>query len=74
MNTTIKSYDFQEAQSLMNTQEILSQEERDVCMQLLPGMAKKYLFHNAWNNTYLNLYVYSEVEKDQHDLLMEQGL
>jgi hypothetical protein len=74
MDTTIQHYDFQAAQELMYTQEILSQEERDMCMQFLPAMAKEYLFHNAWNNTYLNLYVYSEVEKEQHDLAMEQGL
>jgi hypothetical protein len=74
MDTTIQHYDFQAAQELMYTQEILSQEERDMCMQFLPVMAKAYLFHNTWNNTWLNLNVYSEVEKEQHDLAMEQGL
>jgi hypothetical protein len=31
------------------------------------------LFHNSWNNTWLNLNVYSEVEKEKRDLAMEMG-
>jgi hypothetical protein len=42
-------------------------------MNFMPAMAKEYLFHNSWNNTWLNLNVYSEVEKERHDLAMEQG-
>lgn len=69
----IKHYDFQEAQELMYTKEVLTQEERDMCMTIMPAMAKEYLFHNSWNNTWLNLNVYSEVEKEKRDLAMEMG-
>ena len=64
----LENYDFQAAQELMYTKEVLNQEERDLCMDLLPKMAEAYLFHNSWNNTYLNLNVYSEVEKEEFDL------
>jgi hypothetical protein len=39
----------------------------------MPKAAEEYLFHNSWNNTWLNLNVYSEVEKEKHDLAMEMG-
>ncbi len=70
----LENYDFQAAQELMYTKEVLNQEERDLCMDLLPKMAEAYLFHNSWNNTYLNLNVYSEVEKEEHDLRREMGI
>jgi hypothetical protein len=69
----LQHYDFQEAQELMYLKEVLTQEERDFCMQVMPKMAKAYLFHNSWNNTYLNLQVYSEVEKEKFDLRREMG-
>ena len=62
------------AHELMHTKELLTQEERDVCMQLMPEMAKEMLFHNSWNNTWLNLNVYSERDKEEYDFRMEQGL
>ena len=64
---------FMTAQELMYTKEVLSQEERDIVMDFWPAMGKEYLFHNSWNNTYLNLNVYSEVEKEQRDFQMERG-
>ena len=70
----LKNYDFQAAQKLMYNKEVLNQEERDMCMQFIPAMAKEYLFHNIWNNTYLNLNVYSEVEKEEYDLRKEMGI
>ena len=70
----LENYDFQAAQELMYTKEVLIQEERDLCMDLLPKMAEAYLFHNTWNNTYLNLNVYSEVEKEEYDLRKEMGI
>ena len=70
---SIQHYDFQEAQELMYTKEVLSQEERDMCMYFMPAMTESNLFHNTWNNTWLNLNVYSEVEKEKHDLEMELG-
>ncbi len=68
------THDFQTAQELIYTQEILSQEERDLCMAIIPAMAKAYLFHNKWNNTWLNLNVYSEAEKEELDLRKERGI
>ena len=69
----LKNYDFQEAQELMYNKEVLTAEEAEMCFQIMPSMAKEYLFHNFWNNTYLNLNVYSEVEKERYDLQKEMG-
>ena len=69
----LKHYDFQEAQEFMYTKEVLTAEEAKLCFELLPAMAKEYLFHHSWNNTYLNLYVYSEVEHDRRQFEMERG-
>ena len=70
----LKHYDFQEAQKLMYNKEVLTAEEAEMCFQIMPSMAKEYLFHNFWNNTYLNLNVYSEVEKERYDLQKEMGI
>lgn len=70
----LKHYDFQEAQELMYNKEVLTAEEAEMCFQIVPAMAKEYLFHHSWNNTYLNLKVYSEVEKEAYDLRKEMGL
>jgi len=70
----LEHYDFQAAQELMYTKEVLTQEERDLCMDFMPKMVEAYLFHNTWNNTYLNLKVYSEVEKEEYDLKREIGI
>ena len=64
---------FATAQELMYTKEVLTQEERDIVMQYWPAMGKEYLFHHTWNNTYLNLNVYSEVEKEERDFRRELG-
>ena len=63
----------EQANYLINNVEVLSQAERDLCLELIPGLTKQFLFHNTWNNTYLNLNVYSEVEKEAHDLSREMG-
>ena len=55
------------------SQEILNQEEYEFCKAWDAEEAKN-LFHNFWNNTYLNLNVYSEVEKEKHDLRKEIGI
>lgn len=65
--------DYQEAQELFYTKEVLTAEEADLCFQLMPAKAKAHLFHNSWNNTYLNLNVYSEVEKEEYDFRKEIG-
>lgn len=54
------------------SKEILNQEEYEFCKAWDAEEAKN-LFHNSWNNTYLNLNVYSEVEKEEFDLKMEIG-
>ena len=62
----------------MNTQElmkkeILTAEEAAVLFKSDPKWADKYLFHNFWNNTYLNLAVYSEAEHHERVYRMERG-
>jgi hypothetical protein len=61
------------ANELMNNKEVLTNDERDLCVQFMPEMANEYLFHNPWNNTWLNLNVYSEIEKEESDLRKELG-
>jgi hypothetical protein len=63
----------------MNTQELMSKEvltaeERDFLNSTNPEWVKEFLFHHSWNNTYLNLDVYSEVEHDRRQFEMETGL
>jgi len=64
--------EYNKYQMLMNTKEILTQEEYEFCKAWDAEEAKN-LFHNSWNNTYLNLNVYSEVEKERYDLQKEIG-
>ncbi len=59
---------------LLNTQEIFTQEDYELCKSVDPESAKKYLFYHSWDNTWLNLNVYSEWSKEEHDLKIEQGL
>lgn len=59
-------------QELMN-KEILTVEEREIINSVNPEFVKEYLFHNFWNNTYLNLNVYSEVDHDRRQFEMERG-
>ena len=70
----LKHYDYQEAQELFYTKEVLTAEEGKLIYQLMPAKAEEYLFHNTWSDTYLNLYLYSEVEKEAYDLRKEMGL
>lgn len=62
----------------MNTQELMSKEiltaeERDIINSTNPEWVKEYLFYHSWNNTYLNLYVYSEVDHEKRQFEMERG-
>ena len=63
----------EKAQKLINNKEVLTQEERDLVFQVNPEWVANFLFYNSWNNTYLNLNVYSEVEKETYDLQKEMG-
>jgi hypothetical protein len=55
------------------SREILTQEEYKFCKAWDAEEAKN-LFHNFWNNTYLNLNIYSEVDKEESDLRKEMGV
>ena len=62
----------------MNTQElmkkeVLTAEEAAVLFKSDLKWADKNLFHNFWNNTYLNLDVYSEAEHHERVYRMECG-
>ena len=62
----------------MNTQELMSKEiltaeERDIINSTNPEWVKEYLFYHSWNNTYLNLYIYSEVDHERRQFEMERG-
>ena len=70
---TLKNIDFQAAQELFYNKEVLTAEEAQLVKEFMPKQAKEYLFHNDWNDTYLNLNVYSEVEKEKFDLKKEMG-
>ena len=59
-------------QELMN-KEVLTAEERDFLNSTNPEWVKEYLHHNSWNNTYLNLDVYSEVEHEERQYRIEIG-
>ena len=58
----------------LSKKEVLTAEERDFVNSKYPEWAKEFLFHNSWNNTYLNLAVYSEVEHDRRQFEIETGL
>lgn len=58
----------------LKAKEILSAYEAGMLRSLEPQWAAEYLFYHSWNNTYLNLDVYSEVEHHEQQLKMEQGL
>jgi len=59
-------------QELMN-KEVLTAEERDILNSTNPEWVKQFLFHNTWNNTYLNLDIYSEVDHHDRQYRMEIG-
>jgi hypothetical protein len=65
--------DHEKVKELINTKLIFTQEDHDLCMSVDPQSAKEYLFYHSWNNTWLNLNIYSERDKEEHDLRMERG-
>ena len=65
--------EYKRVEVLMNQTEVLTLEEYELVNDWFPDFAKDKLFHNFWNNTYLNLNVYSEVEKEAYDLQREMG-
>jgi len=65
--------EYRKYQELMNGKEILTREEYEFCKSWDPEAAKNFLFHNFWNDTYLNLNLYSEVEHHERQFQMELG-
>ncbi len=55
------------------SKEVLTAEEHDIINSTNPEWVKEFLFHNTWNNTYLNLDVYSEVDHEKRQFEMERG-
>ena len=60
-------------QNLINTKEILTQEEYEFCVEWDAAEAWKYL-NNIGEGRWLNINVYSEHEHEEFQLRMEQGL
>ena len=58
---------------ILKTKEVLTAEEAKLVFKADLKWTDQYLFRNDWNNTYLNLDVYSEVEKEEYDLRREIG-
>ena len=60
-------------QELMK-KEVLTAEEAKLIFKYDLKWADEYLFHKPWDNTYLNLDVYSEVEHHENQFKMEVGI
>ena len=58
---------------LLKTKTYLTNEEREILLALDNQFAVEYLF-NVRNDQWLNLSVYSEADKEERDLRIEQGL
>jgi hypothetical protein len=57
---------------LINTVEILTQEEYELCKAWNPDEAWQYL-NDIGNGRWLNINVYSEADKEEYDLRREIG-
>jgi hypothetical protein len=75
--------EYNEYQRLINTVEILTQDEYEFCKAWNAEEAFQYLNNigPAWENggfngedRWLNINVYSEIDKEDYDLRREQGL
>jgi len=65
--------DYARYTDLIFNKEVLTQEEYEFVKEW-DEEASINFFHNTWNNTYLNLNLYSEVEKEESDLRKEQSI
>jgi hypothetical protein len=70
---TLKNIDWQAAQELFYIKECLTPEEAQLVKEFMPKQAKEYLLYNEWTDTWLNLNVYSEADKEEYDLQREIG-
>lgn len=57
----------------LKRKEVLTSDEAKAVCETDSKWAKEYLFHNAWSDTYLNLAVYSEADKEEFDFRREMG-
>ena len=60
------------AQELINTKEILTNEEREIVLAFDSELDRKYL-NDIGNDRWLNINVYSERDHDEHQFRMERG-
>jgi len=60
------------AQELINTKEILTNEEREIVLSFDPELDRKYL-NDIGNGRWLNINVYSERDHDEFQFRMERG-
>jgi len=58
----------------LKQKEVLTADEAKMLMEADSKWASKYLFERVWDNTYLNLDVYSEVEHHERQFRMEVGI
>ena len=65
--------EYRRYQMLINTKEILNQEEYEFCKAWDAEEAWKYL-NNIGDGRYLNINVYSEADKEEYDLRREMGI
>lgn len=65
--------EYKRVEVLMNETERLTPEEYELVKAWFPEFAADQLFHYHFDNFYLNLNVYSEVEKEIYDLQKELG-
>ena len=64
--------EYRRYQMLINTKEILNQEEYEFCKAWDAEEAWKYL-NDLGDGRYLNINVYSEADKEEYDLRREMG-
>lgn len=60
-------------EALKEKELFLTAEEAKLVFESNPDWAAKYLLPLFWDNSYLNLNVYSEIEKEAFDLRKEIG-
>ena len=65
--------EYRRYQMLINTKEILNQEEYEFCKAWDAEEAWQYL-NDLSDGRYLNINVYSEADKEEYDLRREMGI
>ena len=65
--------EYKKVEALMYETQKLTREEYELVSAWYPAFAAEFLFHNSWDDTFLNLNVYSEVEHDRYVFRTEVG-